>query len=310
MRSLALHEILEQDLERVLKRAQPTSLTSLTVKTKHAGYRPAISSVDAISSVIASSCLQRLEMAIRDDHVKYIRWPKTSTIKQLKLNAELSMNELCTIVDRLPHLQVLLIGNIRNDSSNNQMGTEKFRQLTSLTIERFYGLIDELEYLLSLTSSLRHLKLVGRGDLEDMGDGKRWEQFIQLNLPYLTTFEFSLWIRITNSPTCPNIDSILSTFRSSFWLEQKKWIVRDDRDGIVYDVFNACWLKLYSLPICIDTFLCQMKKEGNNMSCASVENPLWMDNVTTLSWFLNRSVSTIAEDQVRIQDKFELPAAS
>ena len=186
LRSLALYEILERDLRNALGCIQSTSLTSLIVKGKQINYYPGVTGVDAMSSTIAHSRLCRLQLDFGPNYLKHIQWSKTNTITQLTLNACLGMDELCSLVDHLPRLRVVSVDNVQKHSSNNQMKVERLaknlRQLTSLTIGRFDGLMTDQEYLLSFTSSLTHLRLVGEGDC---GDGKRWEQFIRLNLSHL-----------------------------------------------------------------------------------------------------------------------------
>ena len=112
LQSLTLHEVLERNLRNIFKRIQPASVSSFKVKTNRSVSRPARTSVNALSSMIANSCMRRLDVDIRTTHVRQIQWPKTNTIKQLKLNSWLGVNEICTLLGQLLHMQILWVDNI------------------------------------------------------------------------------------------------------------------------------------------------------------------------------------------------------
>ena len=62
----------------------------------------------------------------------------------------------------------------------NNLTSIYFRQLTSLTIAKLVMMIDELESFPLLAPLLVYLKLI---DGKKILDGKRWKQFINMNLP-------------------------------------------------------------------------------------------------------------------------------
>ena len=298
LQSLVLHGILENQLPSIFKCVQSTFLTSWTLKMLSSDYFGERNTFDAISSMITNSCLCRLEIGSFGGRIKQIQWSTTNTIKQLKIDARLRINELHPLLEKLPHLQVLSIKRIEKDLVNNQMkvegATEKFRQLTSLSVYGFDGSIGDLEHLLALTPSLTHLKVVEKGAY---GDGKRWEQFIPLNLPHLTKFEFFFTINLPNSYSPADVESIVSTFQSPFWLDQKKWIVRNE---ISCDLWSHPCLELYSLPICVDTYTCGIPSDAHYICSTLGEVPSWTDNITTLEWRFKEPASTSVNDRIKV----------
>ena len=307
LRSLTLLKITERDLRNILQRVEPASLTSFTLKTSYADFPPTRTTGDAISSLITHSHLSQLETQIKNVHYQSIIWPETNTIKQLKLRAHFRVNDLRRILDNLPLLKILSVENIITGLEWEELKVkapiEPFRQLTLLTISSLTHSMDDLTYVLSMTPSLVHLQLVGR---RAYGDGKRWEQFIQLNLPHLEKFEFFFEINLDKSATS-NIESIGSSFQTPFWLEQKKWIVQE---AVSYRLSNPSCLNVYSLPICTVRYTCETEAQKNTIFRNYVDNPSWMDNVTTLKWYVNQSVSNADEEKVMIQDESDVSAVT
>ena len=304
LQSLLLNELPQSDLQNILKCIQPTFLTSFTIRVGRMGHARTRTFVDGISSIIANPDIRQFGIGIQSDIVHQIQWPNTNAIKQLKLHSSLRMDELCVMLDHLPYLQILSVANITNNLTNNQTKVkgfaEKFRQLRSLTVNHFGESTDDVKYLLSLTSSLTHLKLVGKGDYRD---GERWEQFIQLNLPHLRRFEFFFEVKLRNLPASVDARSIVSSFRSPFWLEQKKWIVHDE----VFHVQGVVpVLNLYSLPLCVDIYTCRVEAQRKAMSCASIIDPPSMNNITALHWYVSKSATYVAEDKVMIRYGYAL----
>ena len=113
----------------------------------------------------------------------------------------------------------------------------RFVQLRSLIIEVIYMQMNELESFLFLTPSLSYLKLIGK---YSKFHGKRWEQFIQVNLPHLEQFQFDIrssqWIQQTPD----DCKTMIESFRSPFWVEDKKWFVQCQWDPICSYEYELC----------------------------------------------------------------------
>lgn len=101
-----------------------------------------------------------------------------------------------------------------------------YQQLTSLTIGNCQMSMEDLEYLLALTPSLVHLRLVSyRSTLDSIFVASNWEELIQENLPLLNKFQFFFTCNIDKFNDVDNFDSLILSFQSPFWLKNKKWFV-------------------------------------------------------------------------------------
>ncbi|CAF1419927.1 unnamed protein product [Rotaria sordida] len=90
--------------------------------------------------------------------------------------------------------------------------------------------MDKLELLLSILPSIINLDLASSGrPFEFVRRLSQWEGFIRLKLPQLYRFEFCIFCYCSN---WENFESLIAAFRTSFWLEEKRWFVtcqfRDD----------------------------------------------------------------------------------
>ncbi|CAF1209820.1 unnamed protein product [Adineta ricciae] len=89
----------------------------------------------------------------------------------------------------------------------------------TLRTEGEYLTLSQVEKFLSKTPNLKHFELETEG-LKELFDGERWEPIVS----GLSRFDF----RIHCSDTSNNIferEHVLQSFRSLFWLEQKRWFV-------------------------------------------------------------------------------------
>ena len=302
LRSLTLCRILEKELQSILECVQPMSLTCFTLKTDdriNFENTDASTVINAVSSMISRSSVCRLEMDIHRQEFAAIRWPKTNTIKQFRFNGGLEINQLSNILHQLPNLKILWLSDITKNSWTNEIkverATEPFRQLTSLTLDDCHQLVDDLEYVLSLTSSLTHFKLVSTICYED---GKRWGEFIQLNLPHLTKFDFFFTTNGFEPYLVSGVESVVSSFRTPFWLEQKKWIVRH---RVMNCPHGGPCLTLFSLPICLDRYSGAWEWQKDFIPLALSDDTSWMDNITSMNWCTNSSAFTANEGKVRMK---------
>ena len=137
-----------------------------------------------------------------------------------------------------------------------------YPQLISLTFESSELNTNECRLILSLTPSLEHLYIVGGIDLSN---GSYWEEIIQKKLLNLNKFEFAF---------CGNVDilvqdsfhieSLLTSFRTPFWIETKRWYV------ICYYFKDSSNYSLYSLPICKSNVRFYPHKD--KISCSTYSN--------------------------------------
>jgi hypothetical protein len=76
----------------------------------------------------------------------------------------------------------------------------------------------QMAKFLSKMPYLKHLKIKGGGNM-DLVDGLKWQSVVS----HLTTFNFDLRI------SSPIDNDLLDTFRSTFWLVEKRWFIIYDK---------------------------------------------------------------------------------
>ena len=282
LRSLELLEIDESDANVILKHINVNELRSLTIKIQKYDERRQMTTGKHLSSVIARSKLLKLNLSIGRHRISAIQWPSHCTaIRHLTISGNVTFNDLCTIFHCSPYLHTLVLREVlpaisSNDAIPPSVSTT-FRQLRSLTITEIQITIDQAELLLSYTPQLIHLKMIVQ---INRLDGKRWEQFIQINLPMLEKFEIFFSTNSLVVPTLANVESIIASFRSPFWLEHKNWSVTYD-----YQI-DYSTMDVYTIPVCISTM-----KYVPNSKRMSLSNT--MDNVNNVSISMS---SMLADD--------------
>lgn len=199
-------------------------------------------------------------------------------IRHLALTQNRISQEFLDIFLSSPFLETLMLDGILISDNNDKLPgsmAEKCK-LKSLTMNFYSSNMNTIRLILSFTQSLTYLKLIGQPMTCALTwDGYWWANFIQNNLPKLQFFEFFFDKRIDYTESTNAIESIMTSFRTSFWLE-RKWHVACDYYKDTRE------LKLYSIPICKSTFL--YKSIPNKISCSNITNemPYIMDNVSSL----------------------------
>jgi hypothetical protein len=125
---------------------------------------------------------------------------------------------------------------------DSQLIRNRGENLRSLIIRiEFRLLFPEIASLLNHFPQLRKLSLATQRFTHDVRfyDGQKWEQLIQTSLPRLTSFR--LYIFLEKNGSDPFLHTIVDLFRTSFWLNEKKWY-------IVCDKFTNGSIQLYTVP--------------------------------------------------------------
>jgi hypothetical protein len=280
IRSLTLNEIEERQLKGILKRFHIPSLTSFSLKIEKTDDRCKNTTAALLLSITSQVNLHRLHLETCFYRRRQIIWPVQCMVRYLKIGHCGDSNQIVTILRCSPNLQTFIV--IFADFANDTIASVNtlpipFQQLTSLTLENLRTKIDNLELLLSMMTSLTYLKLIGYGQYMD---GNRWEQFIQTNLPFLDKFELFVQEPKDATFTFSGIESVLSPFQTSFWLEHKKWFFFCE-----FDVIYPHKLKLYSVPVCVSSFT--YEPDSRKLSLSTVNSTInhnvsMMDNVNTI----------------------------
>ena len=166
------------------------------------------------------------------------------------------MKDYLLILRQLPFLETLVVDDYRQ-RFDDKVPSITHPSLKSLTIKIRDCSMSIIESVLSLTPSLRHLKLFSSayGD-QSMLNGKKWEEFIQLKLFDLKTFQFSFIVNRRIRHNLAKVEEVIEPFRSLFWLEEKRWFVCAElRKSSMYRVH------LYTIPLCDDRFHYSKVKE-------------------------------------------------
>jgi hypothetical protein len=173
----------------------------------------------------------------------------SSTIEHLSISdIEPQFNEMTRLLENTPRLQHLSIDFHFNFSDESQSSTI-ITSIITLNVSFFSIEYHILVNFFQKMPNLHRLKV----DLPDMYiDGKTWEQIIEIYLPKLKIFQF----RMNDELDCDNnkeqqIDEILNSFRSQFWVNNHQWFVQCDWNPYSSNIF------LYSLPYAFDNFYFQ-----------------------------------------------------
>lgn len=287
LRSLTLLYIDECQLNLILERINLNQLTSLSFKIKKYDDETCTqTTTNHFSTILKQSNLCKLQCGIENKRLSEISWPINCTIQYLIITEGMTLDNLFTILQCSPQLHTLIIkqkfSEIINTMSLSFSFPIYFRQLTSLTIEFLDVTLDELELFLVLTPSLIYLKLVS---LAIRIDGKRWERFIQVTLPYLTKFSFYF---VQRNQTEELSELIFASFCTPFWIEYKKWFVTCEYCTLSKNI------RLYSIPICTSF----MFYEAKSKVISSSTDLLMINYVKSISLCLNEELINDIQQKV------------
>ncbi|CAF1063116.1 unnamed protein product [Adineta steineri] len=294
LRSLILRDVDESQATNILTRIKVDQLNSFVIKIQKYDQRRKMTTVKLMTTIISQLHLQKLDIQIESERFGLIKWLEKSTLRDLSINGNMTFHNLCTIMQCSPQLRALTIQQVLPfmDNTNNSIC---FLQLTSLTIAEIHINIDQLESFLLFTPSLTHLKMIGEINILD---GTRWEQFIQIRLPMLDRFELLVWIYHTFPQTLQDIESIIKSFRSLFWIEHKKWFFTCE-----YDIESSKKIYLYSLPICQTTMKYIPSSQRMSLSTTTTSNLSRMDNVENVILTMTKALADeIAEKETMIMN--------
>jgi len=261
--SLTLIQINVSESKIFLNQIITCPIISLSIEYQHEDEQKLNTEIiDLLSSTIEKlNNLRKFELKIKRFLINSIHWPVDCTIQHLTINFCTTIQFLIILQD-LPHIQTLAINDL-NTSENFIPPSEIVSSLKSLSIEQSSIHFSTLQFFLSLTPSLIHLKLIG-WPLSDISyNGSRWEEFIQTKLPYLNKFEFFFRIAMKEQ-TITDLQSIIASYQTLFWLEHKHWYVNCD---YINDIST---LHLYSLPICETKII--LNSDMNKISCSTLNN--------------------------------------
>ena len=241
LHSIDLHGIEEFQLNYLFERINLDLLKSFSIQMKNYDNRRRKTTANHLSTIVKEGNLRNLHLNIQSNRISEIEWSMNCSIECLTLSKDFTFDNLVKIFSCSPQLHRLIIKENFSHVINANIVGCSFPQLRSLIIEQLNCNINELESFLFLTPSVSYLKLKGR---IDTFDGKRWEEFLQVNLPHLDQFQFDIICHKMPKQTREDLELILQSYRSSFWIEYKKWFV-----GIDMNEEESYKFQIYSIPI-------------------------------------------------------------
>ncbi|CAF1405734.1 unnamed protein product [Rotaria sp. Silwood1] len=294
--SINLIDINEYQLNFILKRINLNFLTSFSFTIKKYDDRRIKTTNNLLTSIITQINFRKIEFNLTNDRLWKISWPYNCSIQYLIVNEDINMENIFKILQSSPYLNKIILKQkfskiIKNLSQISRYNI-CFRQLTSLTMEKVNINIDELESFLLLTPSIIYLKLISE---QRMFDGKRWEQFIEKNLLHLNKFQFyfDYWDPVTK--TLEDLQLIITSFRTPFWIEYKKWFVI-----CACDIKRSTTVSLYSIPICKNFLTYDIELHKNSLVTynTTIDNYQFIDNhVNYLSLPLTKPLTTYIQEK-------------
>lgn len=262
----------DKDLYTILRSNLTSTLTSLHI-TWREHQCPSVETLDLLSFTLAQLSLHRLELKTASYAIKKMVWPRQCTLKHLTL-MYITQRQYCTILRQTPQLQTLTFNHCSMHEIEESIVPTFSELLTSLTLTDSRMSINGLISILNLTPYLTYLKILGLPDaFEAVADGLFWENFIRLNLTHLIQFQFFFTNMYYISYTSRDLQSLVSRFRTSFWLQEKQWFITCD----YIDYLNQ--VMLYTIPLCNPDFT--YESEMQKISYSTISNLNHDSNIMT-----------------------------
>ena len=229
LQSLTLIGIAEAQFNYLLKRLNISLLRSFIVHIQHCDDRRRKKTNFNLLKIISQPTIRYIDInLLRRHRLKDIEWPLECSVENLTINDGFIFETLSKIISCSPRLRKLTVKSFNASLIPAHPCKILFKQLESLIIDELDVRISEFQKFLLLTPSLRRLKF--KNDL--LFNSQEWEQFIQVNLPCLTQFEF--YCSTYNfSTTQEDLRVLVESFQTPFWLEHKKWFITGNFDSLV-----------------------------------------------------------------------------
>ncbi|CAF1356192.1 unnamed protein product [Adineta steineri] len=298
LQSLTLLLIEDIHLNIFLNYIITSSLKSLSISTQilHA-YQ---NSTTHLSSVITHHSLQNLYLNINDKDWNGIAWSTNRTLRYLRLVNTITLKQFCIILQHYVCLQTLVLKEVSTDENENDIYPSAFQQLTSLTFEDGRIEIKKIAQCVSFTPSLTYLKIIGDGNLFNTSfDGFEWEKLIRTKLHSIKKFEFFFIILTYSNYRARNIELLMESFRTSFWLNELHCFITCDY------ITNSRKIMLYTLPICKTYFLYHIDSKKLSITNFTTRiNQNDMNNVQQLELQLTKDVNILPIEKIESSNHF------
>ncbi|CAF1452423.1 unnamed protein product [Adineta steineri] len=149
-----------------------------------------------------------------------------------------SIKDLFTLLSYTPNVRYLKFLNPTDANNLYTIEPIKLINLTKLSIEIYRMTFDEFEiFIKKFDVNLRMLSLDIKHEDMSYLSAKRWEHFLQGNLPQLEKFSFKQLIYFSENDQTPMYLGEKNEFNSTFWIE-RRWIfkVENDFENLIYSI--------------------------------------------------------------------------
>ncbi|CAF4005416.1 unnamed protein product, partial [Rotaria sordida] len=191
----------------------------------------------------------------------------------IKLRAsQSSLNNLYEIFEYAPMIKYLNLQRICEDyilMDNMYFNTDYVSHLKQLIIGRYSNKFLYFEMFVKQTPYLESLTIFFEYK-EDMIEVCRWEQLIQLSLPYLQNFNFIFQCSFTHDK---NIIDKFKQFQNDFWHKQHHWYTEYS--------FNDQFVQIYTIPYFSNVY--QLKKPTHRYTSELINHLNIFQNVIYLT---------------------------
>lgn len=225
----------------------------------------------SINDIWSMKNLQVLFLNIQHPHANELTKMSvvSSSIRSLSLKSiSYSLNDIRHILnmtEKLAHFEVTCFPNLFSDKFIDK---QIFPSVKSFHLD-FHGNFWALKYILSIFPNLTRLKIKIESFLFD---GDDWQRVFKECCPRLERFEMKHRLELLSLENVEEqIDRLLDSFRSSFWINEKKIFFRCHwpKSSLVQRAF------LYTLPYAFETFdyayIDQFKSTADDHSQSQIE---------------------------------------
>jgi hypothetical protein len=202
-------------------------------------------------------------------------------------NFNFDLNDLSNLFQSTPSLRHLNVA-IKSHSNCEQLGfisssIVSIKLLFRNSLHSMMNLFKRLPNLNRLTIKTQHIYLTGYD----------WKMIIRNYFPKIKLFQLKMDFKFCHSKNIEEqLDELVNSFRSSFWIKEHQWFVRCDCISSSMNHFGT----LYTLPYAFDEFLLTNKQCSKSTTLIDYEydrvNTLTLMNMRTnlykdSSWFSN-----------------------
>lgn len=245
LRSLTLACNYNQDLGELEDYIMKCSLTTIAISFYG---RYSTKNNKLLSSILSLTDLRQLKLSCGHELYDKLQWPIQYRLENLTLTGFKSWEQVCIILSQSLCLKTLVLKYPHffqvDENIFTQSNMKQFDHLTYFSLLYPSGIQTRsvVEFILTMFPSLIHLRLFmwTSGSNCSLFDGNRWENFIQTKLPQLKQLEFCFLTRTNANQDFTLMDSLISSYRTSFWTDDKHWIVKYDYE---YERYNSNYTK-------------------------------------------------------------------